>query len=251
MVAQFRPRMASRAARWLGTLDSLHLSSVPGMLPRMGSHSQASASLTTGLEAVEDILSFAKGGRGKPSKQENSLFVASVALSYAVWENFVEDLAIETTQVLSAHLRPERVPDACREHIEEKRSAWELAIYPGWQALWVSLVRDFAKGKPGDERYSFHTADSKGVTKLFGRVGVDPFHDLPAAKREELNELVELRGQIVHTGSPPDHFRKRDAISSLALVRELASHLDRVVGDQIVEMTEVGPPALWPGGGSP
>jgi hypothetical protein len=57
--------------------------------------SDAHAALKDGLKAVDNVLSFAKTGAGKPSAKERSLFVASVALSYAVWENFVEDLAIE------------------------------------------------------------------------------------------------------------------------------------------------------------
>jgi hypothetical protein len=51
--------------------------------------------VATGLKAVDNVLSFAKTRPGKPSAKERSLFVAPVALSYAVWESFAED--VDTT----------------------------------------------------------------------------------------------------------------------------------------------------------
>jgi hypothetical protein len=94
--------------------------------------SKALTDLQKGLGAVDDVLSFVKQTAGKPSKPEKSLFVASVGLSYAMWENYVEEVAIEVTVFLSDNLEPALVPDAVRESITKAHSSpWEIAVHPG------------------------------------------------------------------------------------------------------------------------
>jgi hypothetical protein len=99
--------------------------------------SQALKDLRKGLVAVDDVLGFVKQTAGKPSKPEKSLFVASVALSYAMWENYVEDVAIEVTTFLSEELPPALVPDEVRDAITKAHpNPWDIAVHPGWRALW-------------------------------------------------------------------------------------------------------------------
>lgn len=64
-------------------------------------------------------MSWAKDSAGKPNADERNLFMAAVAFAYGVWENYVEQLAIELVGYLSAQIDPSRVPsEARRDHHE-------------------------------------------------------------------------------------------------------------------------------------
>lgn len=70
----------------------------------------AHGDLKQALKVVDDILSFVKAGSGKPSKKERALFAAAIAFSCGVWENYVEQLAIELVREMASKLDPEKVP---------------------------------------------------------------------------------------------------------------------------------------------
>jgi hypothetical protein len=192
--------------------------------------SQAFMDLGAGLKAVDDVLSFAKSGVGKPSDQERSLFVASVALSYAVWENYVEEVAIEATRFLSTHCAEGNVPDTVRDSImKSKPDAWDLVVHPGWRDLWVQIVHARAKGNVAAQDFGINAANEKNVRSLFDRVGVEPFGGASKADLTKLDRLVEQRGQIVHTGKAPPKFYKANALDWRSFVEKLALKVDQSV----------------------
>lgn len=193
--------------------------------------SNALADLRSGLLAVDDVLSFAKPTVGKPSKKERSLFVASVALSYAVWENYVEEVAIEAVTAISGSLEPRSVPVSVRDAILKRSpTAWGLAVHPGWRVLWVEMVREAAKGGAENERdFGINTADTKNVMALFERVGVPAFEGVTNAEQKKLDKLVVQRGEIVHTGKVAEKFAKGDATAWRAFVEALSAKVDASV----------------------
>jgi hypothetical protein len=207
-----------------------------------GVASHAHDALKDGLTAVDNVLSFAKTGAGKPSAKERSLFVASVALSYAVWENFAEDLLIEGAEFLSTNISPRDVPETAKVFISRDAATWDIAVHPGWRALWVVRIRERAKGREDEDRsFGLLTADVAGLQKLYRNAGLDPFDGLEKAKLDELDELVKLRGEIVHTGKAPRAFVKADAVGSKQVVEDLAEHADTVVADQVKSMIGTSP----------
>jgi hypothetical protein len=197
------------------------------------------------LKAVDNVLSFAKPTGGKPSAQERSLFVAAVALAYAVWENYVEDLLIEAVGFLSTHVDPARVPEEAKAFISKDATPWDLAVHPGWQALWLHRIRERAKGREDDDRnFGLLTADVDRVQRLYTNAGLEPFDGLDSNKRAQLNDLVKLRGDIVHTGKAPEGFYKADAVGSKDVVESLAAHVDGAVRQQA--RTLAGSVFPWP-----
>lgn len=190
--------------------------------------SQSLKHLGTGLKA------FAKTTGGKPSAQERSLFVASVALSYAVWENYTEDLAVEAATFIANEIDAAKVPEAAQAFVERDATPWELAVHPGWRTRWVDQLKLKAKGLEGSDRdYGLLTADTKGVKRIFGYAGLDPFEGFAEDQLDKINDLVKLRGTIVHTGKAPDSFYKADAVASRKLVKEVADEVDRVTREQV------------------
>jgi hypothetical protein len=200
------------------------------------------AHLATGLKAVDNVLSFAKPGGGRPSTKDRSLFVASVALSYAVWENFAEDVVVEAVKCTAQFIAPDSVPDQAKQFIEKDASAWELAVHPGWQQLWVDRVTLRAKGDPDSDRnFGLLTADTKRVHGLGVLGGLDMLCDLTDDQREALDALVGLRGEIVHTGQAPKGFYKADAVHARALVDDVAKQVDATVRAQVFALTGAMP----------
>lgn len=190
------------------------------------------------LSVVDDLLSFAKDGVGKPSAKERAVFAAAVAFTYGVWENFVEQLSIELSLRVATEIAPEKVPEQIRKLLE-KRTAWELTITPGWRALWAEHVRLQAVGDDED-KFGMNTAKAGQVKNLLAMAGVDdPYHSidtaqipdhLPKEKKtviEAINSLVELRGEIVHTGKVPDTLRKRHVRAWRQFVDHSAERIDK------------------------
>lgn len=182
------------------------------------SRTKAHRNADKALEVVEAILSYVKDGKGKPSGSERALFAASVVFTYGIWENYVEQLAIEISEHVSDKLSADAVPDRIKK-VLVKKTAWELAVSPGWRQLWVEHVQERAIGDDG-EKYGMNSAKSGQVKDLLSLSGVsDPYVTLDKSTipaylddnievTQAIDALVELRGEIVHTGKVPDLLRK-------------------------------------------
>jgi len=172
------------------------------------------------LKVVDGVLSYMKDTKGKPSAKERALYAAAVVFTYGIWENYVEQLAIEIATQMAQLIRPEKVPERIRKTLE-KRTPWELTVSPGWRSLWIQTVKQQAIGDE-DDNYGLNTAKAGQVKNLLELAGVqDAFAGLKAVTlpthlgtsvkepSDAINRLVELRGEIVHTGKVPDVLRKQ------------------------------------------
>jgi hypothetical protein len=174
-----------------------------------------------GLAVVDRLLAKCNSSR-RPSKEDMSVFMAATAFAYGVWENYVEQLAIEIVGHLSEALLPERVPPQIVKRLEDHK-AWALTVHPGWKELWRRDVKVAAIGN-GDEEYGLNTARHAAVTKLFSRVGIDPWLNIDASYKNRIDELVGLRGEIVHTVRHPTSLNK-------AATNEWRSFIANVITD--------------------
>lgn len=200
------------------------------------SNTKALSSTEASLKTVKALLGFVKDVRGKPSQKERAVFAAAVVFLYGIWENYVEQLAIELVEHLSPTVAPNLVPDQVRKSLE-KKSAWELSVYPGWRALWVDSVKLQAVGDDA-EKFGMNTAKAGQVRNLLVTTGVPdcfstskveiiPAHLSEVTKVEDaVNKLVELRGEIVHTGKVPDSLRKAHVLAWETFVMALCKSVD-------------------------
>jgi hypothetical protein len=207
------------------------------------SKTAAHHSVGDALKVVDNLLSYVKDGQGKPAVKERALFAAAVVFTYGIWENYVEQLAMELVGNVAKDISPERVPEQVRKSLE-KRTAWELTVTPGWRALWAKQVELQAVGDD-DEKFGMNTARAGQVKNLLSLAGVtDPYaslpltiipEHLPAPKKnvvEAINALVELRGEIVHTGKVPDSLRKGHVRAWRSFVEAAAQHIDHACRSQ-------------------
>jgi hypothetical protein len=179
-----------------------------------------------GLGIIDGLMEYASDKRGRRSKKEVSLYMASVTFAYAVWENFVEEISIELVKRLADPLDglpPEQLtrPEV-RDLIEENATTWELAVYPGWRQLWVERVRKSAVGEEGGG-WGVNTANARNTKRLFRRVGINP---LPEDKADDLDALVELRGEITHTAKTKQPVYKAEVAQWQGLVANLCEETD-------------------------
>jgi len=206
------------------------------------SQTDARQSVDTTLQVVDDLLKYMSTGQGKPSKQERAIFASAVVFSYGVWESYAEELAIEIATKVSQAIKPSKVPVTVQKLLESA-TPWELNVHPGWRALWVQRVKATAKGE-GDS-YGLNTAKVKQVSALLKTAGLgDVFSKLPAniipqhlsgqvtTVAAAIDELVKLRGEIVHSGSVPAALKKPHARQWRQFVQELTTEVDQACRTQ-------------------
>lgn len=198
--------------------------------------SRAHRSVRDALSVVDNLLGFVKDGVGKPSVRERALFAAAIVFTYGIWENYVEQLAIELAEVVSQDIKPEKVPEHIRRSLE-KKPVWELAVSPGWRQLWANSVREKAVGDD-DEKFGLNTARAGQVKNLLGLAGVEePFRlitdemipdDLDAGGGFDgaVDGLVTLRGEIVHTGKVPSTLRKSHVLAWRRFIEKAIDKVD-------------------------
>lgn len=198
----------------------------------------ALSSVTTSLKTVDALLSLVKDGQGKPSAKERAIFAAAVVFLYGIWENYVEQLAIELVGWTSKSAVPDKVPEQVRRSLE-KKSAWELTIHPGWRELWAESVKLAAVGDD-DERFGMNTAKAGQVKNLLLTAGAkDPLVEISPSvipshlantiklASDAINKLVELRGEIVHTGQVPSSLRKAHVLAWKTFVKDVCEQVDK------------------------
>lgn len=219
------------------------------------SQSSAADDFDNAMTHTNNLVEGTKTGRGRPDSKETSMFVASVALAYAAWEAYIEDVAIEAVAILASTESgvPDRgIPDSVRRKIEglEKSdgySHWQLYVHPGWRHYWVDLVRTTAKGdtssSKGDglRQFGMNTADRSSVLKLFGTVGIDLSKAVEEEQWRNLDKLVDTRSEVVHTAKLETDFNKKNAVYFRDFVEYLTIAVDRYIGNEIERMTGSSP----------
>ena len=201
-----------------------------------------------GMEVPRGMMTFSKERQGKPSKDETTLFLGAVSFAYAVWENYVEEVAIELTGKLADGIAPERIPTASRAAIERDATSWELSVHPGWRGLWVNRVIAMTKGnEDGRGGWGLNSATFKNAEGIFETAGfgdalpkrltvksssTTPPKNVRAKQGEvdvnnALEQLIAVRGEAVHTATAPDHLRKGHVRWWLAFVEALFKETDR------------------------
>lgn len=231
---------------------------------------QAAWSADKGMDVVSGLMSYASSSRGQPTNEQRSLYLAAVAFSYAVWENYIESLAVELVTALAVALPEDRIPDGARSVIEfadrERKvptAAWELAVHPGWRQLWVSRVTAMAVGRPNTSEYGINTANVHNVNALLGAVGLPnlPMRIVAPAPRGQqrripsgveernpddnsvnlrgtLQALISARGEAVHTASSTSPLFKDEVLWWAEFVRGLYHEVDTYARSGCITLLE-------------
>ncbi len=163
-----------------------------------------------GLKTTKDILGFAADNQSGGTVAERALFAASIVFVYGVWENFIEQLAIETSTYLCTRLNEHQVPNTVRDlvttknvktddgrWVSESRSTWELSVSPGWRSLWKSDVQTECEGEVG-RSWGINSMTPEIYEKLAGYCCIEPWTSLDSKPSEKLltNQLATNPGLL-------------------------------------------------------
>lgn len=220
---------------------------------------QASYSADAGMKVPEGIMSFASDGRGKPTTEQRCLYLGAIAFTYAVWESYIEDVAVELVTYAAREISEKDVPTDVQELIAKGASPWQLAVHPGWRGLWVDRIRQMThgEGKPGS--WGLNTASFQQCEEIFAAIGLKPLPqkikapdfgakgnpwvpykisvnrdgmiDVPHA----LQLLISIRGEAVHTAKTTDDLYKQQVRWWDAFVRTLYIETDKAARRQLAE----------------
>jgi hypothetical protein len=150
-----------------------------------------------------------------------------VALCYTAWEVYVEEALIETAQYFIENRQPGDFPEKLRQWIAiQKPDPWDF-VGDGWKGQVLALVRLRVEGD-GVGHFGLNTASVGNVDSLFYEViGYSPIQEVNWKKqanrtvKENISQLVSIRGEIVHKGRTPESL-------SLAKVRNRKTFVDRL-----------------------
>ncbi|MGP5269699.1 hypothetical protein ACTXK0_04710 [Corynebacterium variabile] len=210
-----------------------------------------------GMQVPDGLMGFASDTRGKPPSDQEYLYISALTFAYAVWENYVEDLAVELVNVLSREIRPEKIPEKVYKGFTKQADAWSLLYNPGWKALWVDRVETAARGS-GKRNYGMNTANKEQCDHLFSLIGIDPIpvnikvantgRVLKPGNIESkggsvevehlLSELILVRGEAVHTAKTTTVLKKREVLWWSNAIRTLYEETDRFARAQVLEYLE-------------
>jgi len=211
-----------------------------------------------GLRVPRGLMSFASDGRGRPTKEQEHLYLSAVTFAYAVWESYAEDVAIELVKILAPSLPSDSIPPQVTQALADK-DAWQLAVHPGWRDLWIKEVENAAKGGEG-AGYGINTASFKNIRGLFELAGIDealPSHlsvapdthlgkvkgppsSVGVSKHKEVNVdrclslLIDLRGEAVHTARTEDKLLKNEVLWWTAFISDLHEEVDRLARGKVI-----------------
>lgn len=165
--------------------------------------------LKNAMNDINTLLALSKTEDGR--QHTNNILRSAVVLMVAAWEQFIEQLAVNTVQTLTDRLRnpdplPEKVKDviALRSVTEDRnnvrrfsRTVWQFADR-GWKKAYIQFCERLTE--------KFNTASVENTKKVFFNVlGVDDvtahwvFNSLSAEDcAGRLDDLVDMRHDIAH-----------------------------------------------------
>lgn len=202
--------------------------------------SAAKTVFDSNITRVDDVLSFhdktINPAKGTPPGRDRSLVLGAIALVYASWEAYIEQVAIEVVDFMATHLDPADVPVDARDALAEKVDPWGMAG-DGWRHAWKDLIELEMLGD-GSSSFGLNNAKPGPVITKFKVVGLDPFLNVKWQKKStqavksSLNALVELRGQVVHTATAPKGAGLKRVRDDKDLVTRVVDLVDKSLGAQ-------------------
>lgn len=201
--------------------------------------------LQTQLKDVDSLISLHPNrqpgaevkGAGRPSGTSTPPLLRScVLLTYAAWEVYVEDSALEAATKVADQAVFEKVPQATRTLLagKVKGDPWSLAG-DGWRQVLKDQVKLLVHG---DEKRSFgiNTADPEQISFLhkdvFGSNLLAQCSWRGVSKDKvgsDLALLVNVRGAIAHKGQPDEALNLGGVEAWRTFVWNLGEALDKKI----------------------
>jgi hypothetical protein len=154
-------------------------------------------------------------------------------LIYAAWEVYIEDSLIQAIEKLVINSTPSQLPGALRTFVRKfvEQDPWKLAG-EDWRKATVEAVEIRVHGNPDSGSFGMNNANPKQINLLHRDVlGVQPLGSCKVGKWnviEQLQELVDMRNEIAHTGQLSKQHRLDLLLAESwrSFVQQLGAQLD-------------------------
>ncbi|MHA7619969.1 HEPN domain-containing protein [Cellulosimicrobium cellulans] len=173
------------------------------------------------------------------------LLRSGVALAYTAWEVYVEEALRETVEHLVTSCEPDHLPKDLRAWVVEKTSDPWAFVGTGWRGQVLVLVEQRLEGD-GTGKFGFNTANVSNVEALYSQVlGFSPLREVKwpkksnASVRKSIEELVSVRGEIVHKGTTPGSLTLDKVRRWADFVKRLSEGMDKQLETYRQEMVAV------------
>lgn len=200
-------------------------------------------------QRVDDILSFhdkeLNAAAGPPPGPDRSLVLGAIALTYASWEAYIEQVAVEVVTFLAGALTPQTVPTSVQQELMARYGGWDLAG-DGWRTKWTELVSERFLGT-GTNGFGLNTASPGTLLQIFSCVGLNPFANVSwqnmggQAVKDRLSDLVVTRGTIVHSAQAPQGVGLNAARDFRNFSRRLVQAVDSSLSTQALGLAQHAP----------
>ncbi|MFE4951057.1 HEPN domain-containing protein [Leifsonia sp. NPDC056665] len=163
------------------------------------------------LRDVQNLITLhpsQQGSPGRPAGDTGPLLRSTIVLLHTAWENYVEQLAIETVSFLLTNVTEHTaLPNAQKERLSTLKNPWALAG-DGWRTEARSAVEK--------EAARLNTPNIANTESLLNLAGYpNSMHEIKWRRtsnikvRTEVDRFVhDIRGEIVHKGSTPGPLHK-------------------------------------------
>lgn len=173
---------------------------------------------------------------GRPPGDTGPLLRSAIVLLHTAWENYVEQVALESFAFLLAQIGDDhsRLPSGLRDSLGRRKNPWILA-----GDAWMAEARKEMELKAG----YLNTPNCSNVEEML-LMAVDlqaALHELKwqyrpnsDENREELDEFVQtIRGEIVHKGTTPSPLNKSGVQFWIRFIENIAKCLDAKLCDHL------------------
>lgn len=206
-------------------------------------HSEVYDSLLKDVNSLIALHPATTGTSGRPPGDTGPLLRSSVVLLHTAWENYVEQLALETHEFLLQEIGIDhsKLPHELRSRLGSLKNPWLLA-----GDSWQSAARD-AVGGEVDKLNTPNVGNAEALLEVAcgfkaGLHGISWANMSNASVRTKIDEFVEdIRGEIVHKGTTPGSLDKNGVKYWIRFFENVSSRLDSKAGAHLSSVTGASP----------
>ena len=205
--------------------------------------------LNMNIADIESLLDLSV--KAETSEQSQAIFRSAVVLLIASWEQYIEQLADKSIQILTDRLRnPDPIPEFVKQSIAtftvpEKRNNSQDFSESVWLFAdkgWKTAYRNYCRNKTAN----LNTASSHNIKDVFKTIlGIRDVTECWTFKEtgcneciDRLNNLVELRHNIAHGAKLSKQLKIEDLCEYIEFISTISEHLFNTIFDCVAAISQ-------------
>lgn len=200
----------------------------------------------TGQSIIRELVEIRESSTPTTHDQRAALNQSAMVFVVTIWEAYIEDVVMESANHLAQHTPkydqlPKRVRTLIESGVKAQKPKWFVheVAGDGWRDLVRRNADLLATGRqfntPKAEKVENLFTDAIGLENVTTSWGWQAFASPGPANR--LDETIEIRGDIVHTGRKPEGLAKGWIDTYGNNIRKLVDKTDLTVRSHAAKVT--------------